>query len=337
MSLKLQHIAKNFKRFKLRGIDLEIENGEYFVILGPSGAGKTLLLEIIAGLTKPDSGEVSGVDRREIGFIYQDYMLFPHLNVFENIAYGLKARKYDRDKIKAIVEDLAARHNIGHLLERQVGNLSGGEKQRAAIARAMAISPKFFLFDEPTAALDRNLRIRTRSMFLDLHKETQATFIHVTHDFEEALALADRLAILIDGTIVQCGKPDDVFNNPVNKEIANFLGYRNVFGGKVKAGEIDLKGVQVTIPLEEAGFAYIAIRSDDIIISQRKIESSARNCFRGTVKDVINSSSLVEVVLDIGFDLSVDITRKSREEMNIKSGDVLWAAFKVSAIKVFRH
>jgi molybdopterin-binding protein len=174
-------------------------------------------------------------------------------------------------------------------------------------------------------------------MFLDLHKETQATFIHVTHDFEEALALADRLAILIDGTIVQCGKPDDVFNNPVDKEIANFLGYRNVFGGKVTAGEIDLKGVQIAIPSEESGFAYIAVRSDDIIISKQKIESSARNCFRGKVKDVINSSSLVEVVLDIGVDLSVDITRKSREEMNIKPGDVMWATFKVSAIKVFRH
>jgi molybdopterin-binding protein len=201
----------------------------------------------------------------------------------------------------------------------------------------MAVSPRLILLDEPTAALDRNLRIKTRSMFLDLHKETTATFIHVTHDFEEALALADRLAILINGRIVQCGKPDDVFNNPNDKYIADFLGYRNVFGGQVKEGRIDLKGVSVAIPLDNADFVYIAVRSDDIIISKEKILSSARNSFRGTVKNVINKSTMVEVILDIGINLSVDITRKSREEMDIKPGDAMWATFKVSSIKVFKH
>lgn len=337
MKLKLQHIDKNFKQFVLKDIDLEIAAGEYFVILGPSGAGKTLILEIIAGLIKPDSGEVSGVDRRKIGFIYQDYMLFPHLNVFDNIAYGLKIKKVAKEKIAAVVERLADRQNIGHLLDRDIANLSGGEKQRAAIARAMAVAPECFLLDEPTAALDRNLRLQTRSMFLDLHKQTTATFIHVTHDFEEALALADRLAILIDGRIVQCGKPDDVFNNPVSKDVADFLGYRNVFGGAVKDGIIDLDGVPVAIPLDNAESAYIAIRSDDIIISKRQIKSSARNSFKGKVKNVINRSSMVEVILDIGIDLSVDITRKSKEEMKIKPGDPMWVTFKVSSIKVFEH
>lgn len=337
MSLKLQNINKNFKQFVLRNINLEIKKGEYFVILGPSGAGKTLILEIIAGLIKPDSGQVSGVDRQKIGFIYQDYMLFPHLNVFENIAYSLKIRKMKKEEIKAVVADLAARNDIEHLLDRDVMNLSGGEKQRAAIARAMSVSPDFFLFDEPTAALDRNLRIKTRSMFMDLHKDTNATFIHVTHDFEEALALADRLAILIDGRIVQSGRPDDVFNNPGNREIADFLGYRNVFGGVVKEGRIDLQGVSVAVPLEDADFAYIAIRSDDIIISKQRIQSSARNSFYGKVKDVINASSMVEVILDVGLELSVDITRKSKEDMNIKPGDPMWATFKVSSIKVFKH
>jgi molybdate/tungstate transport system ATP-binding protein len=337
MKLKLQRINKNFRQFVLKDINLEIEEGEYFVILGPSGAGKTLILEIIAGLMQPDSGEVSGVDRQKIGFIYQDYMLFPHLNVFDNIAYGLKIKKVAKEKIKTMVETLAEQQTIGHLLNRDVVNLSGGEKQRVAIARAMAVAPLFFLLDEPTAALDRNLRLKTRSMFWDLHKETTATFVHVTHDFEEALALADRIAVLIDGRIVQCGKPDDVFNNPVNKEIADFLGYRNVFGGVVKDGVIELKGVPVAIPLDNAESAYIAIRSDDIIISKRQIRSSARNSFQGKVKNVVNRSSMVEVVLDIGVDLSVDITRKSKEEMKIKPGDPMWVTFKVSSVKVFKH
>ncbi|MCK4761495.1 MAG: ATP-binding cassette domain-containing protein [Candidatus Aminicenantes bacterium] len=346
MSLKLQNISKNFKQFALKEINLEIKQGEYFVILGPSGAGKTLILEMIAGLLKPDAGAVSGIDRGKIGFIYQDYMLFPHLTVYENIAYGLKIRKRDSREIKALIEKLAARQDIEHLLQRDVLNLSGGEKQRVAIARALAVSPRVFLLDEPTAALDRNARIKTRSMFMDLHKETAATFVHVTHDFEEALALADRIAILIDGGIVQCGRPDDVFNNPAGKETADFLGYRNVFGGKVENGLIDIDGVTVAVPLEKADYAYIAIRTDDIIISKQRIESSARNSFYGTVKNVINKSSMVEVVLEVGgagsappngIELAVDITRKSKEEMGIEPGMPMWATFKVSSIKIFRH
>ncbi len=297
----------------------------------------TLILELIAGLIEADSGALSGVDRQKQGFIYQDYMLFPHLDVYHNIAYGLKIKKTPQSQVASTVQDLAKRHGITHLLQRDVANLSGGEKQRVAIARAMAVTPSLFLLDEPTAALDRNSRIATREMFMQLHKETDATFVHVTHDFEEALALADRLAILIDGRIVQCGRPDDVFNNPGNKETAGFLGYRNVFGGPVSSGIMELDGVPVAVPLEDADFAYIAVRSDDIIISKQRLESSARNSFTGKIAHIINKSTIVEVILDVGFPLVVDITRKSCEEMNITPGDAIWATFKVSSIKVFKH
>jgi molybdopterin-binding protein len=337
MSLRLENISKCFAQFRVEDIDLDIQKGEYFVILGPSGAGKTLILEMIAGLLKPDSGKIYGAEGRNMGFIYQDYMLFPHLGVFDNIAYGLKIRKKDRPVIRRQVEEAAAALDIGHLLERDVLNLSGGEKQRVAIARAMVISPEIYLFDEPTAALDRNARAKTQQLFVQMHKDTGATFVHVTHDFEEALSLADRIAVLKDGKILQCGTPDDIFNNPGNKEIADFLGYRNVFGGVIDNFMMTIDGIKIMVPKETSEFAYIAIKSDDIIISRERFESSARNAFKGTVKSVLKKASVAEVVLDIGIPLAIDITRKSCEEMAIKTGDSLCATFKVSSLKVFEH
>jgi len=338
MSLKLQDVSKSFKEFAIKDINLEIRKGEYFVILGPSGAGKTLILEMIAGLLPPDSGKILGMENQKTGFIYQDYMLFPHLSVYNNIAYGLNIRKKKREEIKPIVEKLAGELNISHLLTREVLNLSGGEKQRVAIARAMAISPDIFLFDEPTAALDRNARSKTQSLFLNWHKKDRdSTFIHVTHDFEEALSLGDRIGILLDGCIVQCGTPDHVFNHPASKEAADFLGYRNVFGGPVRDNILYIDNTAVTVPVKSAEHIYIAIRSDDIILSRTTFQSSARNSFSGTVGNVLKKSSIIEIILDIGILLAIDITWKSYEEMDIKIGDQLWATFKVSSLKVFEH
>jgi molybdopterin-binding protein len=337
VNIELVNINKHFKDFALTDVNLEIRPGEFFVILGPSGAGKTLILEILAGLLTPDSGIVSGIDRRKVGFIYQDYMLFPHLDVFDNIGYGLRVRKQDKDHIRRRVEEIAGQLAISHLLHRRVDNLSGGEKQRVAIARAMAISPEIYLFDEPTAALDRNARLHTQRMFMELHRQSEATFVHVTHDFEEALTLADRLAILLHGQVRQTGRPDEVFNQPRSRDIADFLGYRNVYGGRVRSHEMTIDGVAITVPLKQADHAYVAIRGDDILLSRKRLESSARNAMVGTVSHVFRRAAVVEVVLDVGIPLSIDITRQSCQEMNIKPGDRLWATFKVSALKMFEH
>lgn len=338
MSLVMENVSKHFKEFAVEDINLTIDEGEYFVILGPSGAGKTLILEMIAGILKPDMGRIGGTSGKRTGFIYQDYMLFPHLNVYNNIAYGLKIQKMPPANISSIVKRLAGELEVAHLLDRDVHYLSGGERQRIAIARAMAISPQIFLLDEPTAALDRNLRHDTQTMFMDWHrKEPSATFVHVTHDFEEALSLGDRIGILIDGRLVQCGTPDYVFNHPATKRVADFLGYRNVFGGPVENNTLILDNLEIAVPVEQAGHIYVAIPSDDIILSSNKFQSSARNTFCGTVKNVLKKSSVIEVIVDIGILLAIDITRKSFLEMNIKPGDTLWTTFKVSALKVFEH
>lgn len=337
MSIQLRNVSLELDGFSLSDLDLEIQPGEFFVILGPSGAGKTLILELLAGLIFPDTGEIAGVDRRRLGFIYQDYMLFPHLSVLENIGYGLRIRKRSKEEVRSTAAALAEQLGIRHLLKRDVKNLSGGEKQRVAIARAMAVEPEVFLVDEPTAALDRNTRFQTQQLFMDLHKTSDATFVHVTHDFEEALALADRIAVILDGRIQQVGTPDQVFNHPASRQIADFLGYKNVFRGPVEDSRIQINGVSLGVPLEKADSVYLAIRSDDIFLSRQPIESSARNTLKGTVKQLLKRSTMAEVVLDAGLELNVDITRKSCEEMGIEVGDTLFATFKVSSLKVFRH
>ena len=337
MSIECRHINKSFQDFSLTDLNFTVKAGEFFVILGPSGAGKTLILEIMAGLIRPDSGRVSGIDRKRIGFIYQDYWLFPHLNVFDNIAYGLKIRKQEKESLERTVNRVSGQLEIKHLLDRRTDHLSGGEKQRVAIARAMAIAPEVYLFDEPTSSLDRNLRLKTRKLFMKLHKDSSRTFVHVTHDFEEALSLADRLAILMGGKIVQTGSPEDIFNNPGSREIADFLGYRNVFGGAVRNHLLEVNGIHFQVPLDDANSAYIAIRSDDIIVSGKPLRSSARNSFKGRVEHIANRSTVVEVTLNIGVSLVVEITRKSFNDMGIRIGDRLWATFKVSSIKIFKH
>lgn len=335
MNILLQNISKAWNDFRLSDVSLTIQKGEYFVIVGPSGAGKTVILELLAGLLRPDTGNISGMDNRRIGFIYQDYMLFPHLTVADNIGYGLRVSGMDRGKVRARVRDLARPMDILSLLNRRIQGLSGGEKQRVAIARALAVDPEVFLIDEPTSALDSRLQRTTRNLLSEVHRRTGSTFIHVTHDFEEALSLGDRVAVLLNGTIRQCDTPEKVFNHPADPVLADFLGYRNVFSGPVRNHRMALGNHLITVPRKEAEKATAAIREDDILLSPGPLQSSARNSFRATVCRVIPLNSLVEVTLDAGVKLTVHITRKSREMLNVCPGREFYATFKVSSVRVF--
>ncbi len=335
--IKIENLCKEYQDFKIDHINLEVNKGEYFVVLGPSGSGKTLLLEMIAGLINPDSGSIRGVHHSHIGLIYQDYMLFPHMDVFRNIGYGLRIKKTGKDEINNIVRSTAQELDIAHLLHRRIDHLSGGERQRVAIARTMVLEPEIYLFDEPTAALDISTRIKIQRLFMRLHKEHQPTVIHVTHDFEEALALGDRVALLFDGRMVQIDTPEKVFNDPVTKTAADFLGYKNVLSGKIKDYRMNIDGVEIMTMVPQSDLAYIAIRASDIILSKEKILSSARNSFQGEVLRVIQRENYIEVVFDVGILLHVNITSLSRQELAVKPGQRLWATFKTVAVKVFEH
>ncbi len=337
MGIDINNVSKKLGNFQLKDLNFSISDGEYFVLLGPSGSGKTKTIELIAGLITPDSGTISGVDGQRVGLIYQDYMLFPHLNVFKNIAYGLRFSNTDKNEIKRKVDAVSEEFGISGLLDKNIAVLSGGEKQRVSIARATVISPGIYIFDEPTSALDRNLKEKTRKLFKDLHKKTKKTFIHVTHDFEIALALADKIGIIFNGKIVQSGTPDQIFCSPVSKDVADFLGYRNVLRGEIKGNIFRNNGVSLMVNGSDSLLSYIAIRADDIFLSEKKFSSSARNSFRGEVEEIVKKSSVVEVTVNVGFPLSVDITRKSFNEMKIQKGKKLWVTFKVSSVKVFEH
>jgi molybdate/tungstate transport system ATP-binding protein len=335
--IQLQKVYKAYPDFTLQDITLEIKKGEYFVLLGPSGAGKTLILELIAGLITPDSGSITGIKGKSAGLIYQDYMLFPHLHVFDNVAYGLKVRKMKKTVIKEKVAAALEKLGILSLQHRDVKTLSGGEKQRVAIARAMVIEPDIYLFDEPTAALDLNNKHKTQQLFLDIHKDFSPTIIHVTHDFEEALALGDKIAIIKKGKILQVDNPEALFLHPGNSDVADFLGYKNLFSGAIKNFTLCTGEISITTPVESADHAYAAIRSNDIILSRERFTSSARNTFQGTITHILNRGSYIEVILDAGIPFHIDITIKSYNDMKLAPGDSLWATFKTQAVKVFEH
>ncbi len=231
--IEVANLHRRFGDFALRGISLDIGEGEYWVILGPSGCGKSVLLQTIAGFFSPSQGriQVGGHDvtttapeRRNIGLVFQQAALFPHKSVWENIAYGLRARKAPKPEIEQAVGDLVDRLGLRAILPRPVPTLSGGEAQRVAVARALAVRPDVLLLDEPMSALDHNTRLELQGELARLHRELRLTTLHVTHSREEAAALGDHVAIMSAGRIVQGGPSATVMAHPRCPFVANFLG-----------------------------------------------------------------------------------------------------------------
>ncbi|MBK0391179.1 ABC transporter ATP-binding protein [Ramlibacter sp. CrO1] len=233
-SVRLQGVVKKHgETTVLHGVDLEIRAGEFFVLLGPSGSGKTTTLRILAGLETVSAGTVSidGQDvtgaepgERDVAMVFQSYALYPHMTVAENIGFPLRMVGTPRDTIAKAVEDAAGRVSIGHLLARRPGQLSGGQQQRVALARAIVRQPKLFLLDEPLSNLDAKLRLETRLELKQLQRTLGVTTVYVTHDQEEAMTLADRVAVFMDGRIVQIATPREIFSKPRQVSVAGFIG-----------------------------------------------------------------------------------------------------------------
>jgi len=243
MTIEVKNVAKSFGAYHaLKGVDITVHDGELMALLGPSGSGKTTLLRIIAGLDRPDSGEVliHGADLskqamrdRRVGFVFQHYSLFKHMSVFENVAFGLRVRPRDQrpadGEIKRRVTDLLNMVQLDRMAGRYPAQLSGGQRQRVALARALAIEPKVLLLDEPFGALDAQVRKDLRRWMRKLHEEINVTSVFVTHDQEEALELADRIAIMNAGRIEQVATPTDAYDGPATQFVSEFLGFANRF------------------------------------------------------------------------------------------------------------
>ncbi len=361
--LKLENIKKKYNDFSVRDINLEINKGEYLVILGPTGTGKTVILEIIAGLIKEDQGSILfkgknitdySPEDRKVAMVYQDYMLFPHLNVRENIVFGLKTeRNYDEQTIEKQLKEMVELFGIFYLLKRDVNTLSGGEKQRVALARALITSPEVLLLDEPLSALDPATAENLIAELKKIHEKLGTTTLHVTHDFVEALALADKIAVMNDGKIEQIGDAEEVFQKPVSNFVAEFVGSKNIFRAKIiedkKNNDNSVKGendseknkvlikgknssLEVEIIDKIKGEVNITIRPEDIIISTEPFYSTARNSFLGKIIEINDRLNYLEIKVDVGVEFSVYITRQSFKEFGLKRGKEVYLTFKASAV-----
>lgn len=344
--LKLTDINRNLGEFALKGINIDIPEGQYYVLLGRSGAGKTQLLELIAGLENPDGGTIfldgedithKRIQERKIGIVFQDYAVFPHMTVFGNIAYPLKAQKTDPKVITAKVAEAAKQMNILHLLERTPENLSGGERQRIALARTLITSPRLLLLDEPLSSLDASLKDDMKVVLRRLNKSGQ-TIIHVTHDYSDAISLANRVGVIHNGRIIQEGTVDEVFERPVNKFVARYAGIRNFFRINISKLNGDSVGVtrnnlEIKVGQHSNSEDCLAIlKNNDIILSNEKPAGTALNIIRCRVDEIIPSEFGMEVSLDAGDRFYVNITKGEFEELGIRENDLIWVSFPVSAV-----
>lgn len=345
-ALRLQGINKRLGNFHLKDLSLEIGPGEYFVLLGPTGAGKTLLLEIIAGIHPVDTGEIwlGGVnlthlppEKRRCGFVYQDYALFPHLTVRKNIAFGLKVNRVPAPEAEKRVEEMAALLGITHLLSRFPRTLSGGEQQRVALARALVVKPQVLLLDEPLAALDPRTKEALQRELQRLHRATGTLTVHVTHDFEEAFFLADRLGIIDHGELLQVGSPQEIFSRPSSARVAAFLGTENIYRSEViyTNGKAFVRLGQALLEVETSlrGPVGISIRPEAIILSSRP---QSRNCLAARVLTVHRRGLFLKVAVEAaGEKLTVLVPPREAESFAQARDGRVYCCIPPAAINTF--
>ncbi|MDR1976651.1 MAG: sulfate ABC transporter ATP-binding protein [Campylobacteraceae bacterium] len=320
MSIEISHISKKFGAFTaLEDINLTIPNGELTALLGPSGSGKTTLLRIIAGLENPDSGSISFFGEestskptkdRKVGFVFQHYALFKHMNVFDNVAFGLKIRprssRPSKEEIRDKVFKLLKMVQLEPLANRLPSELSGGQKQRVALARALAVEPKVLLLDEPFGALDAKVRQELRRWLRYLHDEIHITSVFVTHDQEEALEVSDKIVILNKGKIEQIGTPEDVYDNPSNPFVYGFLGNVNLFHARLEKGSLRLDESERQ---DEEDVSFF-IRPHDVRITLTNEDGKSIEA-QITAHRVLGSRTRVELrTIEGGKEIEADIDKK---------------------------
>lgn len=275
-SVVLKKLVKSYdgKKNVIDNINLEIQDKEFIVLVGSSGCGKSTILRLIAGLEDISSGEILIDDRvvnnvhpkdRDIAFVFQSYALYPHMSVYDNIAFGLKMRGYDKKTIKEKVLESARALNLEELLDRKPKQLSGGQRQRVALGRAIVRNPKVFLMDEPLSNLDANLRVQMRSEIKRLHNKLKTTFVYVTHDQTEALTMGDRIVVLDKGKIQQADTPEVIYNKPKNKFVAGFIGQMNFIDVNIKNGCFEIEGHMFKTGKQVEGLVTIGIRAEKMI------------------------------------------------------------------------
>lgn len=312
--ISLQDVDKNFDDERVvKKLNLSVEEGEFLTMLGPSGCGKTTTLRMIAGFEDPTSGQIflEGRDvegkkpnERDVNTVFQNYALFPHMNVFDNIAFGLVEKKVKKDEIRRRVEEMIKLVRLDGLEKRMPSQMSGGQKQRVAIARALVNRPKVLLLDEPLGALDLKLRKQMQVELKHLQKQLGITFIYVTHDQEEALTMSDRIAVMNRGNLEQVGTPEEIYNHPETKFVADFIGESNIIEGYIE--EMSEDSIEVTMEsgkarIGETGYrleemVYLCVRPENLKLSTEQVEGFR---FRGQVREHIFAGSINKTMVEM--------------------------------------
>jgi putrescine transport system ATP-binding protein len=345
--MALLEIAGASKRFgaiaAVDDVSLSVERGALFALLGPSGCGKTTLLRLIAGFETPDSGHISidGVDvtalppyARPVNMMFQSYALVPHMDVVQNIAFGLRQERMDRRRIAARVEEMLALVQLSDCAKRRPNELSGGQCQRVALARALAKMPKLLLLDEPLAALDRKLRAETRLELIGIQERVGTTFLVVTHDQEEALGMASRIAVMNQGRLVQIGTPAEIYERPSSRFVADFVGEVNLFEGELTAGfnclALSVAGLGQPIPLPsgtslpEGTEAALALRPEKLMLSRERPGGFAVAAKVSSV-GYLGADSIVHLTVGEGRPLKAHLPSVATN--GFVRGTMLWASW----------
>jgi len=339
MSITVKNVTKRFGGFvALDDVSLEVPAGELLALLGPSGSGKTTLLRIISGLETADGGTVyyqdedvtdAAVRERNVGFVFQHYALFRHMNVFDNVAFGLRVRNRSRSEIKDRVHELIRLVQLEGLERSLPSQLSGGQRQRVALARALAAQPKVLLLDEPFGALDAKVRTELRQWLRRLHDELHVTSVFVTHDQEEAFEVSDRVVIMNKGKIEQIGSPAEIFERPANPFVMDFLGNVNVFHGSVQSGRATLGNIEVAYPEymgSQSRTAMAFVRSHELEILTSK---NGRPSLEAKVTHVNPARPVVKVRVyseAFGVVLNVDLSWERFNELKLNAGDTVYVS-----------
>jgi molybdate/tungstate transport system ATP-binding protein len=349
--IRLDNLHVELGEFAIKGLNLTIRDREYFIILGPTGAGKTVLLESIAGLNPVKDGSIwlnekniTGLkpEKREISIVYQDHALFPHLSVKDNILFGLKLRGKPASEVQKTLDWLTGLLGIANLLNRKPLTLSGGERQKVALARALSIRPEILLLDEPLSALDPETREEVQEELRNLHKVLNNTVVHVTHDFEEALALGDRVAVIGEGRVRQVGTPDQIFRRPESSFVAHFAMVGNIFRGEIKkqrSGKsfFATPGLEFEVISDIEGSGCAAIRPEDFKVSISPLSSSRPNVFSGTVTGVIDKGATVQIKVNVPPVLKSLVTRSEYAGLGLQIGDQVFLSADPASIHIIKE
>ncbi|MBN2061284.1 MAG: ABC transporter ATP-binding protein [Deltaproteobacteria bacterium] len=345
--IRLEDLEIRLPGFSINKINLFIDEGEFFTLLGPTGAGKTLVLEAISGLFPVNGGRIfigemdvttTPIENRGIGIMYQDYALFPHLSVMQNISYGLRYRKRDAGDSGKDLGRLIDLLELGRLMGRSIENLSGGEKQRVSLARALAVDPRVLLLDEPLSALDPNFREEIWKMLKRIHRETGITILMVTHDFAEALYLGQRAAIINKGSIMQEGTVRDLFRFPSSCFVARFVGMKNIFPADLTGNRAKIdSGVSLELGREyNNGEKTIAFRPEDVVLSREDRSSRGYSSMKGKILAISENGSGFNVLAVAGeTEFHAHVVRRDFLEMDLADMEDVYINLSPSVIHAF--